>query len=143
MEWTLISHCFLAYMEIDFVTLIGHALTFSLLAVDSVILGHPIKMQDVIFIIMYFLFYTTFNLIYYVAGGLDREQSHKIYIFMDWKQPAQSFIFIIVLIILSAIAHSIFYGIYRLRNCLRHKIWSPKSRNFDVEKNNFKLTSKY
>lgn len=117
---------FLETDEIGLGDVFTHVVVMVLMWIDLIVLGHPIKMRQLLYTISLDVLYAFFTLIYYLCGGLDKKLHYKIYPLLDWHQPFRMVLVLFVTAGVVLIFHSFSYGMLRLRNLICDKIMRPK-----------------
>ncbi|KAK0182557.1 hypothetical protein PV327_000683 [Microctonus hyperodae] len=72
---------------IDPLNIMLHVCNSLLILMDVLIVSIPLKFRHFWWCLVLILFYLTFSIIYYAAGGLDKNGYHHIYKILDWKKP--------------------------------------------------------
>lgn len=119
------NFCFTA-IHITLVNLNAHAFLLIIMFLHLIMLGDPIRLRDCIFPIVFGVVYSSFSLYYFLADGTDRRLRHKIYPLLDWAEPVKSTIVVFVSIFVVFVIHSLIFGIYKLREIVKSKLFKPK-----------------
>lgn len=75
---------------LDILNLMQHVFNSILMIVDFCVTCVPFRLRNFWWCSTIVILYITFSLIYYLAGGLDKNGYHHIYKILDWKKPVQT-----------------------------------------------------
>ncbi|XP_031833894.1 protein rolling stone isoform X2 [Nomia melanderi] len=106
-----------------------HVCNSILMIIDFVVTSIPFKLKNFWWCLTIVFLYVTFSLIYYLAGGLDRNGHHYIYKILDWKKPLQTTWVCIVEAVFTIVVHFIIC----LLDGVKHRLYAKAGRkSFDL-----------
>ncbi|XP_076234331.1 protein rolling stone [Calliopsis andreniformis] len=104
-----------------------HLCNSILMIIDFCVTSIPFRLRNFWWCLTIVFFYVIFSLIYYLAGGLDKNGYHYIYKILDWKKPMQSSI----VCVCEAIFISILYSIVCLLENVKDRVYLNINRKFE------------
>lgn len=109
-----------------------HLCNSILMIVDFCVTSIPFRLRNFWWCLTIVLFYVIFSLIYYLAGGLDKNGNHYIYKILDWKKPVQASIVCVG----EAIFMTILYSVICLLQNIKSRVYfniGRKSRKLVIQ----------
>ncbi|XP_053985936.1 protein rolling stone-like isoform X2 [Hylaeus volcanicus] len=76
--------------HLDPLNIMLHVCNSVLMTIDFCVTNVPFRLKNFWWCLSIPLLYTIFSLMYYLAGGLDKNGEHYIYKILDWKKPLRS-----------------------------------------------------
>lgn len=114
--------------NLDIVNLMVHALIAVVMLLDLIIVGHPIKMEHTYFTAGLGLCYAIFSLVYFLAGGTDRNLGPAIYPLLDWTKPGKTIVVCVAAIFVVLIVHIVCCSMCKIRFLLHNKLFVQKNK---------------
>ena len=108
--------------HLDPLNIMLHVCNSILMIIDFCITGIPFRLRNFWWCLTIVFFYVIFSVIYYLAGGLDKQGYHYIYKILDWKKPVRSSLVCLGQAIFITILYSIICLLEKLKNRLYRKI---------------------
>lgn len=105
-----------------------HALIAVVMLLDLIIVGHPIKMEHTYFTAGLGLCYAIFSLVYFLAGGTDRNLGPAIYPLLDWTKPGKTIVVCVAAIFVVLIVHIVCCSMCKIRFLLHNKLFVQKNK---------------
>lgn len=76
--------------HLDPLNIMMHVCNSVLMLIDLFVASIPFRLRNFWWCLSIVMFYLVFSVIYYAAGGLDKQGYHYIYKILDWKKPART-----------------------------------------------------
>lgn len=96
--------------------------------VELFVVLHPMYLLHVFYSLSIGLTYLIFTLIYYAAGGVDKNGNNYIYKILNWENPGPTMIIVVGVIVLAILLH---FAACFLQFC-RVKLHKLISRNQEI-----------
>lgn len=68
-------------------TFVSHGLIAVYLVIDALIVAHPFRLTDFVWVFLFCIGYIGFSIGYFFMGGTDRYNRNFIYSILDWQDP--------------------------------------------------------
>ncbi|XP_043503026.1 protein rolling stone-like isoform X1 [Polistes fuscatus] len=137
--WTAVYNPKINY--IDPLNIMLHVCNSILMLIDLSITSVPIYMKNVWWCLIVVLFYIIFSIIYYAAGGLDKNGYHYIYKILNWEKPIQTLLICAGCMTFIVLLHFLLCLFDKLRDCLYFRI-TKKIYNVPSIKTDYNVTKK-
>ncbi|KOX70314.1 Protein rolling stone [Melipona quadrifasciata] len=108
--------------HLDPLNIMLHICNSLLMILDFCVTSIPFRLRNIWWCLIIVFLYTVFSLIYYLAGGLDKNGCHYIYKVLDWKKPVQASLVCLGEAILMSILHSSFCFLEKIKSWLYLKV---------------------
>ena len=108
--------------HLDPLNIMLHVCNSILMIVDFCVTSVPFRLRNVWWCLTVVFFYISFSLIYYLAGGLDKNGYHYIYKILDWEKPLQAALVCVGEIVFIIILYSIVCLLENVKNRVYFKI---------------------
>lgn len=112
---------------IDPQNIMVHVCNSVLMLTDLFVTSMPFRLRDFWWCLSIILFYLVFSLIYYLAGGLGRNDHHYIYKILDWKRPVRTVLVCAGGLIFATLLHCVVCMMVEARDRLYHRIAKRRS----------------
>uniref|UniRef100_A0A8D8RQ66 Protein rolling stone n=1 Tax=Cacopsylla melanoneura TaxID=428564 RepID=A0A8D8RQ66_9HEMI len=108
-------------------TFTSHGLIAAYLVVDALIVAHPFRLSDFLWVFVFSATYIGFSLVYFLLGGTDRFNRNFIYSILDWQDPWSAFLTSAFVILFQLFIHLVVWCLtYSTRN-LAHYLYNKDS----------------
>ncbi|XP_050589834.1 protein rolling stone-like isoform X1 [Bombus affinis] len=107
---------------LDPLNIMLHICNSILMIIDFCITSIPFRLRNFWWCLIIVFLYTMFSLIYYFAGGVDKNGYHYIYKILDWKKPVQASLICVGEGIFITILHSLMCFLEKVKDRLYLKI---------------------
>lgn len=98
-----------------------HLFNSVLMLTDLIVVGVPLRLEHFWWPVACVVTYLAFTVIYYLAGGLDKNGYHYIYKILDWKKPGRSALVCLGGLVFLTVVHCVLCAVARLRLYIRAK----------------------
>ncbi|XP_019696114.1 protein rolling stone isoform X2 [Harpegnathos saltator] len=76
--------------HLDPLNIMLHVCNSVLILIDLFVTSIPFRLRNFWWCLSFVMFYLVFSVIYYAAGGLNKQGYHYIYKILDWKKPMRT-----------------------------------------------------
>ncbi|XP_076165028.1 protein rolling stone isoform X2 [Ptiloglossa arizonensis] len=105
--------------HLDPLNIMLHVCNSILMIIDFCVTNIPFRLKNFWWCLTIVFGYTIFSLIYFFAGGLDKNGYHYIYKILDWKKPVQA-----TLVCLGeAVFITVLYSVVCLLEQIKHRVY--------------------
>lgn len=108
--------------QLDPLNIMMHVCNSVLMVIDLFVTSIPFRLRNFWWCLSVVVLYLIFSLIYYVAGGLDRNGYHYIYKILDWKRPARTLLVCAGGLTFVTVLHCVTCMLAEARDRLYHKV---------------------
>ncbi|XP_017790762.1 PREDICTED: protein rolling stone-like [Habropoda laboriosa] len=108
--------------HLDPLNIMLHVCNSILMVIDFCVTSIPFRLRNFWWCLTIVFFYVIFSIVYYLAGGLDKNGYHYIYKIIDWKKPLQTTLVCIGEAIFITILYSLMCFLERLKDKLYLKV---------------------
>ncbi|KAI5744808.1 hypothetical protein M8J76_005384 [Diaphorina citri] len=110
-------------------TFTSHGVIAAYLVVDALIVAHPFRLSDFLWVFLFCVAYIGFSVVYFLMGGTDRFNRNFIYTILDWQDPWAAVLTCTFVVLFYLFIHLVVWCLtYSTRN-LAHYLY-----NMDVTK---------
>lgn len=86
-------------------TFTSHGLIATYLVVDALLVAHPFRLTDFVWVFLFCAAYIGFSIVYYLLGGTDRYNRNFIYSILDWQDPWPTFLTCVFVVLFYLFIH--------------------------------------
>jgi hypothetical protein len=105
-----------AIHHVDALNILIHVANSLLMMLDLFVTSVPFELRCFWWCPLFVCFYLAFSLVYYVAGGLDKNGQHRIYNILDWEKPVTTLLICAGGLTFLIITHCLLCLLARFRN---------------------------
>ncbi|XP_011498754.1 PREDICTED: protein rolling stone-like isoform X2 [Ceratosolen solmsi marchali] len=105
-----------AIHHVDVLNILIHVANSLLMIVDLCVTSVPFEFRCFWWCPFFVNFYLIFSIVYYLAGGLDKNGQHRIYNILDWEKPIMTLLICAGGLTFLVITHCLLCILARLRN---------------------------
>ncbi|XP_058802120.1 protein rolling stone-like [Phymastichus coffea] len=102
--------------HVDTLNILIHVSNSVFMLLDFCVAGVPFELRCFWWSPLVASFYLAFTVVYYVAGGLDKRGTHKIYNVLDWQKPARTLLVCFGGLSFLVVTHCLLYFLARFRD---------------------------
>nr|CAD7456664.1 unnamed protein product [Timema tahoe] len=106
--------------KVDAVNLLVHAFNSLLMLLDLALVSFPFHLLHIFLPVLFTLIYIIFTVIYYLAGGTNKDGKIALYPILDWENPKRSSIVCVLALLFLLFLHLITWLLSLLR-CWAHQ----------------------
>lgn len=122
--------------NLDTLNMLIHVSNSMLMILDFCVAAIPFELRCFWWSPLIATVYLVFTVVYYLAGGLDKRGSHKIYNVLDWEKPTRTLIVCVGGLSFLVVTHCLLYFLGRIRDRkARHRLVVNGKADFDKRKN--------
>lgn len=109
-------------MSLDGMNIIVHVFNSLLMLIDLCIVAHPIRLMHFYCPMICGACYIVFSIIYYLAGGTNKDGSIAIYPILNWSKPGITVLICVLVTLFIIFLHILTYCIYKARKAIHRSL---------------------
>ncbi|KAF5272835.1 hypothetical protein FQR65_LT00431 [Abscondita terminalis] len=117
-----------AKVEMDGMNIIVHICNSLIMFIDLFIVAHPVRLLHFYCPMICGACYIVFSVIYYLAGGTNKDGSIAIYPILNWSKPGMTILICLLITLFLLFIHILTYCIYKFRKVLYKYLSNKKGK---------------